>query len=267
MPLPKEATAPTISLSFQPVEKSGGERILLYGPTKIGKTSLATKMPGKTVFIDLDESLGKLKGTDNLLTLPAKTFDEVYGSLNNAEMWEGIDNIVIDSMTVLHVLATNKVLQEFKKSALEDFGWGKGNRHVFNNLDKILQSLENHKRAGRNVCAICHTQTGYKPNASGEDFLFYSPDLMETSKFSFKERMKAWADHILFINYDISVTEGKAEGNGSRSIHTKEMPYMTAGSRTIDQAVIPYTEGSDQLWRLVFPNKYNNSGAAAQKGQ
>lgn len=256
MPLPKETPVGTATLNFQPVQKSGGERVCLYGPTKIGKTSLALKAPTPIVFFDLDDSLGKLETNESILTLPVSKFSDLETALNSP-IWDDIRTIVIDSATVLEQMAIEDVLEKVKTkngkaNSIEDYGFGKGYRLLFDRLDRIIQSAENHRRAGRNVILICHAHTGYKPNAAGEDFLCYSPDLLETKQFSFKERVKAWADHILFINYDVNVEDRKGQGTGSRGIHTKELPYMTAGSRTVKKGYIPYDEGSDEIWQLIF---------------
>lgn len=264
MPLPKEQTGAATTLKFEPVQKTGGQRICLYGTAKIGKTSLAMRAPGPVVFIDLDKSLGNLATPKDLLTLPVETYDELYAALN-APGWDDVRTVIIDSATVLETLAEQDVLTKVRPKSgpaksIEDYGFGKGYRFLFDRLDRVLQALENHVRAGRNVILICHEHIGYKPNAMGEDFLSYSPDLMETKQFSFKDRVKSWADHILFVSYDVHVEDRKGTGSGTRTIYTRELPMLMAGSRTIEKDQVPYPKGSDEIWKLIFGE---SAGASA----
>lgn len=263
----QKAATPAVtatSLNFKPPSKSDAQRVCLYGTAKIGKTSLAMRAPGPVVFFDLDKSLGHLDTPDGVLTLEADTYDELYSKLN-APGWDDIRTVVIDSATALETLAETDVLQKIRPksgpaNSIEDYGFGKGYRYLYDRLDRIVQALDNHVRAGRNVILICHEHTGYKPNAMGEDFLTYSPDLLETKQFSFRERVKSWADHILFVSYDVNVSDRKGTGSGSRTIYTRELPMLMAGSRTIKKPQVPYAEGSDEIWRLMFGSESTTIG-------
>lgn len=263
-------SGPRMALEFKSVSESSGERVLLYGTAKIGKTSLALHAPGPVVFFDLDRSLPKLQksGMDmsDIRTLEPANYEELYAMLL-ADGWDGIQTIVIDSATVLEGWAEEDMLAKVptekrkKANSIEDYGWGKGYRHLYDRQDLILQALDIHVNAGRNTILICHDHVGKKPNVMGEDFLCYTPQLMETPQYSFKGRAKGWADHILFVSYDINVSDGKAEGSGTRTIYTKELPYLLAGSRTIKKPALIYTEGSTEVWDLMFAET-PNAGAS-----
>ena len=176
------------TLTFQPITQQDGEREIIYGTGGIGKTSLALQAPAPVVFFDLDRSLQKLARNQQLgrvRTLPADTYKELYETLT-ATGWDGIKTIVIDSASELEALAELDVLRTVKTSngqqakSIEDYGFGKGYRFLYDRMDLILQAAENHIRAGRNVVFICHESIDSAPNPMGENFLRYSPDLMET---------------------------------------------------------------------------------------
>jgi len=56
-------------VKFGQVGGASGHRIVLYGPGGIGKTTLAAGLPGPVAFIDLDESLPRLRGQFEVLGL------------------------------------------------------------------------------------------------------------------------------------------------------------------------------------------------------
>ena len=253
--------ASNTKLNLQPVSSAAGERIVLYGTGGIGKTSLAVTAPGPVVFFDLDRSLGKLSRSTsiNAQTVPADTYADLYQSLNSTG-WDDIKTVVIDSASELEAMAEQHVLATVKKDSqgtlaksLEDYGFGKGYRHLYDAMDRIVQALENHSRAGRNVILICHDSVSNVPNPQGENFIRYSPDMMDTKACSIRDRIKGWADHVLFVGYDVSAKDGKATGSGTRMIYTQEMPWVLAKSRTIKNPSFDYEEGSTDLWNYIFP--------------
>ncbi len=58
---PPPAQAERKRVAFGKIATATGHRILLYGPGGIGKTTLSAQLPGPVAFIDLDESLPRLK--------------------------------------------------------------------------------------------------------------------------------------------------------------------------------------------------------------
>jgi hypothetical protein len=57
--------------------------------------------------------------------------------------------------------------------------------------------------------------------------------LQNTAKGNIRARLKEWADHLLFFGYDVVVDEkGVAQGSGTRTLYTSEMPFCMAKSRT-----------------------------------
>ncbi len=73
------------------------------------------------------------------------------------------------------------------------------------------------------------------PNPAGADWIRYEPRLQNPSsgKASIRLRAKEWADHVLFVGYDVAVDENKkAQGQGSRTLYASELPFCMAKSRT-----------------------------------
>lgn len=264
-PRPKLPMAP--SMQAAPVTKQtvtlgkvgvvGGQRVLLYGPGGIGKTTLAAQLPGPVAFIDLDESLPILRLPNVHNVEGVKTWQDLRDVLA-ADGWDNIKSIVIDTATKAEELAVAHTLQHTlvdgkRVTSIEGYGYGKGFTFVFDTFLPLLGDLDRHARAGRNVVLICHDCTSNVPNPSGEDWIRYEPRLQSpnSGKASIRLRVREWADHVLFIGYDVNVGKsGKGEGSGTRTIYTAELPHCMAKSRTT-QDQIQVADGVD-VWGQVI---------------
>lgn len=262
------AQAAPFKLTFESIGEAKGHRTLLYGPGGIGKSTLAAKACaiGKTVFIDWEESLPKIKG--NLVKLgievPRVVQIKDYKSLRLAlqsAAWGDTKNIVVDSVGRLEEIVISETLRTIKNDKshnvqrLEDYGFGKGFQHVYEVFLPVLADFDRICRQGVNVILIAHDCTSNVPNPEGEDWIRYEPRLQHptSGKGSVRLRVKEWADHVLYYGYDVAVDEeGKAKGHGSKTIYTSEMPYCMAKSRTL-AGQFPQAESEEQnIWQLLF---------------
>jgi hypothetical protein len=238
-------------VAFGAIHENVGHRALLFGPGGIGKTTLASQAPGPVAFIDLDDSLARLKSAlagsiGNLrLVSGIVTWSDLREVLQ-ADGWDGIATIVIDSLTkaeelaAAHTVATVPHEKGHRVQRLEDYGFGKGYQHVFDTFLPLLADLDRHCRAGRHVVLICHDCTSTVPNPAGEDWLRYEPRLQSpnSGKASIRLRVREWADHVLFLGYDVDVNEdGKGRGIGTRTLYPAELPHCMAKSRTCGEAM------------------------------
>ncbi len=220
---------------------------MVYGTGGVGKTTLACSLPGKTAFIDADESLSVLKSQIKTVPqiVPVTDWPTLIAALNQSG-WDGINNIVLDSITKIEewVVANTlaRVLTDANKKAqgVEDYGYGKGFQYVFDTFLPLLAALDRHVREGRNVVLVAHECIVNVANPSGPDWSRYEPRLQSpnSGKASIRYRVKEWADHVLFIGYDVNVEKergaktGKAVGSGTRTLYTSELPQFMAKSRT-----------------------------------
>lgn len=259
-PPPPPALAGAKRVAFGKIHSAAGHRVVLYGPGGIGKTTLATMAPGPVVFIDLDESLPRLAAQLERVpnVVEVSSWLDLRLSLQ-AEGWGEVKTIVIDSVTraeelcVAHTLATVPHEKGHKVTKVEDYGYGKGYQFVFDTFLPLLGDLDRHCRAGRNVVLIAHDCTTNVPNPAGEDWLRYEPRLQSpnSGKASIRLRLREWADHVLFIGYDVAVDkEGKGRGNGTRTLWPAELPHCMAKSRTMQQE-LPVGAGDD-VWPHIL---------------
>ena len=206
------------------------------------------------MWFDLDESLADLGMTDALCA-PCQTYENIMDAIKS-DAFKAAKVIVVDSATKLEEVVTDYVIRTvphekgFTIKNILDYGWGKGFCHVFNKYMDILNALQEHRRQGRHVVLIAHDSVAQKPNPQGEDWIRYEPRLQDPKKGenSIRLRLREWVSELLFIGYDISVKEGRAQGAGTRTIYPVEMPHCMAKSRTFANSFV-YTEGDDSMWR------------------
>ena len=258
---PPPGPPPTRKVSgvqFSKPAAAAGHKIVLYGPGGIGKTSLALLAPGPVAFFDHDKSLPILKPETAPDVVAVSSWQDMRDALN-APGWENHKTIVIDTLTraeelaVDHLLATVKTEKGQAAKSIEDYGYGKGYSHLFEVFLPLLSDLEAHTRAGRHVILICHDCVTTCPNPMGEDWQRFEPRLQNpnSGKSSIRLRVREWADHLLFIGYDVAVKGGKGQGSGTRTLYPKEMPHCMAKTRTLREP-IAVDEPTPELWQCVI---------------
>jgi len=247
-------------VTFDRPQAHVGHRIVIYGPGGVGKTSLADMAPGPVVSFDLDDSLGVLQPAHTLAVQGVDDWGELHKALIGPG-WEGVQTLVIDSVTRAEEWAVAWTLKHTPKNdqgsladSVESYGYGKGYGFVFDTFLPLLADLDGHARAGRNVVLIAHDCVARVPNPEGEDWIRYEPRLQDptSGKGSIRLRIKEWADHVLYLGYDVSVDkEGKGRGSGSRTVYPVERPHFMAKSRTLRSPIV-LREGENKVWEALF---------------
>ena len=253
VPAPPAPAAARAGVKFGQIGTGSGHRVVLYGPGGIGKTTLAAQLPGPVAFIDLDESLPRLRSQleqagriGNILPVQGVADWAGLRAVLQSEGWDDVSSLVIDTATKAEELAVAYTLEHTPMEGgrhaanVEGYGYGKGYGFVFDTFLPLLGDLDRHCRAGRHVVLICHDCTSTVPNPAGEDWLRYEPRLQSpnSGKASIRLRVREWADHVLFLGYDVDVNEdGKGRGIGTRTLYPAELPHCMAKSRTCGQAM------------------------------
>lgn len=276
---PRSQTPPakTSALKFGSIPASAGHRALIYGPGGIGKTTLGCAAPGPVAFIDLDESLSRLRPklesmglVDNIKVVEGVGTWQQLRDVLVAPGWDDIKTLVIDPVSVAQEFAIAHTLEHVKKDSgqqaknIEDYGYGKGYQHVYDTFLPLLADLDAHARAGRHVILICHDCPSNVPNPMGADWIRYEPRLqtVASGKASIRLRVREWADHVLFIGYDVDVSaekgsSGKATGSGTATLYPRELPHFMAKSRTLVDAIV-LEECYEQLWPKLMTQDGDN---------
>lgn len=205
------------------------QRLLIYGPEGIGKTTMASQMPNP-VFVDVEDGSGHLY----VRRMPVPpSWDVLMDECRSiAESPEDCMTIVVDSADAAERLCWQKVCQRAKKDNIEAWGYGKGYVVAAEEYRKLLEVLDTCIAAGVNVVLIAHSQMRKfeRPDEAG------AYDRFEVKLNKHVAAMtKEWADAVLFLDYEtfVSVDEqgkGKATG-GKRIIRTSHNVSWDAKNR------------------------------------
>lgn len=284
-PKTRTKARPTKSFSVSKWTGEGeGHKIILYGASGRGKTTLASLAP-QTVFIGADDGGRKIihpvTGEPLSFVNGVENFDDLRDALNAKNLFDGFNNVVIDTITMVEQWAGDWTCENIPHEKghavrrLVDYGYGKGYEHLFDTMRLALQALDAIVRGGKNVILLAQQCPVTIANASGSNYLEDGPKLYHPgpdSKQTFSVRLYAceWADHVFRIDYnDRTVGEDKkAKGSTTRAVFiTPEDPSYYAKSRTLgnlrDEDGNPITRlafndpADDSLWRFLLPEQYN----------
>lgn len=268
---PKAAPAPVKAFSVGPWKDEGeGERIIIYGESGMGKTTLAALAP-KPVFIGIDDGGRKVKdprtGEDLMKIEPIETYDDVRNALQQPALFEPYETVVIDTLTLIENLAEPFMFRTIKHEKggtvahLEGYGFGKGYKHLHDVMVPIAADCDRLIRAGKNVILVCQSMNIKRANPGGEDFLEVGPKLSHpaSEKHSVRLYFKEWADHVFRIDHlGVEVSkDGKAKGGINRAIFVRPEIHYVAKTRSEEKfegnkAISFESKTDDYVWELLF---------------
>lgn len=205
------------------------QRLLIYGPEGIGKTTMASQLPNP-VFCDVEDGSGHLY----VRRMPVPpSWDVLVDEVRSvAEDHGDIMTVVIDSADAAERLCQRRVCERAKKDSIEAWGYGKGYTIAAEEFRKLLDVCDRCIEAGVNVCFVAHSQMRKfeRPDEAG------AYDRFEVKMHKHVATMiKEWSDAVLFLDYEtfVSVDEngkGKASG-GKRVIRTSHSVSWDAKNR------------------------------------
>ena len=142
----------TIQLSsIKPSTRLLPPRVTIYGPEKIGKSSLAAQIPG-ALFIDIEGGTGALdvarvmRDTDAGMLTTYDSFSQVLTTVETQD--HAFKALVIDSVDWLEALVFEQVARQHGKQTIADIGYGAGHvaaEGVFRDILRRLDGLRAHR--------------------------------------------------------------------------------------------------------------------------
>lgn len=205
------------------------QKILVYGPEGIGKSTFASKFPNP-VFLDTE---GSTKEMDVDRFVKPLTWSEFGSDVKEFLKDHGsYKTLVIDTADWAEMLCTQYVCAKYQKKGIEDFGYGKGYVYLQEEFGKLLNFLEEYIDAGLNVVVTAHAKMRKfeQPDESGS----YDRWELKLSK-GVAPLLKEWADMVLFANYKTYIVKDdndkvKAKG-GQRVMYTSHHVCWDAKNR------------------------------------
>lgn len=214
-----------------PVYKA--QKIVVYGPEGIGKTSFAADFPDP-VFIDTESGSNMY----DVARLPNPTsWSMLRQEIQEVAKTKPCKTLIIDTIDWAERLCIDHICSLYQKQGIEDFGYGKGYILIYEEMGKLLNLLTDVVEAGIHVVLTAHAML-YKfeePNEQGS-YDRYTLKLTQKTSARVSAMVKEWADMVLFANYktivvtDSKTQKAKAQG-GQRVMYTTHHPNWDAKNR------------------------------------
>lgn len=206
-----------------------GQRVIIYGPEGIGKTSLAACFPNP-VFIDTE---GSTRNFD-VARFPVPSSWEMLKSeaQYTVDHPAEVGTLVIDTADWAEKLCNQAICKKAGKQGIEDFGYGKGYVYTAEEFGRLLDLLDLAAMAGSHVVFTAHTQL--RKVELPDDMGSYDKWELKCSK-QLSPMLKEWADLVLFCNYKTFIVKsesgkGKAQG-GQRMMYATHHTTYDAKNR------------------------------------
>jgi len=239
--------------AIQKKSKAKPSIVIIYGPSGLGKTTLAvgSKDP---IVIQTEEGLGILTKNRDIPHFPlAKDYDTFYGYLKSLvdEKELPYSSLILDSLDWLEPLIHQKTCETHKQPSIESFGYGRGyseSLKYWREVLDLLNRLRNEK--SMRIVLIAHNQIK----------AFHDPSTEAYDRHELKMHKAASAlvleasDMCLFLNYKKGTV--KVQGNkgltnktvqSGRILVTTESPAAVAKNRYGLPEEIPVVEEGDDF--------------------
>ena len=274
---PPKKTAPVVPtkhFKVQPWTGEGeGEKIVGYGDTGLGKTTLFSMMPNP-IFIGLDDGGRRIvnpKTQEPVNHIPGiMTYEDVRAALQQVNLFPKGSSLVVDTVTLLEqrieacVIETVQLPKGGQAKNIKSYGWNDGSSHVLDHFRLVLQDLDVLIRQGVNVGLICQEQAITIVNAEGLDYLQACPKLHHDRQYSLMLEVCAWADQVFRVGYLNTAVRAEGERiagkitsqDATRAIYIGGAQHYRAKSRTLNKFI---SEDGERLEIISFDNPADDS--------
>ena len=203
-------------------------KVVVYGPEGIGKSTFAAQFPDP-VFIDTEGSTVHM----DVKRLPRPDlWVELLNEVEYVRQNPGCcKTLVLDTADWAETLCSEYICARDQKTGIEDYGYGKGYRFLFEEFGRLLNALEQVREKGVNVVICCHAtmRKFEQPDELGA-YDRWSLKLTDSPKASIAGAVKEWADMVLFANYKTIVVnvDGKGAAKGKNKVQGGKRVMYTA---------------------------------------
>ena len=193
--------------------------VLVYGQTKIGKSTFCSQADG-ALFLATEPGLNAL----DVFQAPIQSWDELLAAC--AEVTEGkhpFRTIIIDTIDNAYKFCTDYIVKKYKIEHESDLGYGKGYALVNNEFQRVLTKLA---FLPYGLFLVSHAKEIEVETRTGK-YTRIVPTLPDKAR----KIVLGMVDQVLFCDLEMATAEDGAE-SVKRVIRTKPSLYYEAGDRT-----------------------------------
>ena len=144
----------------------------IYGPAKVGKTTLATQMP-KALLLAFERGYNAIPG---VMAQDVNTWGEmkqIYRELKKPEVQEVYKTIVVDTIDIAADLCQKYICNQLGIDNMGDGGWGTNSWSKYKKeFEEIFRGLT---MMGYAVVFISHSKTGTDKDQTGKEYGYIKP--------------------------------------------------------------------------------------------
>lgn len=245
--------------------------IFIYGPEKIGKTTLAAEFPNPVFLQTEDGASGDLElDSFGQLTSFQAVLDAI-GALATED--HEFSTVVLDSISALEKLVWAEICQRSNVASIElaAGGYGKGYIEADNAWQEIIDALRYLRdERGMAVVLVGHALISRFDDPETQSYSRYEIDLHKRANSLITRQV----DAILLVKKDVTIkTDGakagtgraRADGGDSRWIYAQGKPAFVAGNRFNMPEKLLYERGKGfAALAPFFPKPASETPGAAE---
>lgn len=228
-------------------------RLLIYGPEKIGKTSLAAEFPNP-VFLRIECGPSEGLELDGWDIGNYAEFLEAIGVLYSDD--HDFKTVVVDSVSRMesHLIWPEVCRANGGVGHIEEIAYGKGYKLALPIWEQAINALKDLRAdKGMAVVLLGHSVKRTFEDPETQSYSIYDIALQDAEKTSAAAFIKQEMDAILFIKKDVTVEREDpknkhnnrviGKGGSTRWIQTEGRPAFVAGNRYSMPEKIRYEKG------------------------
>lgn len=186
------------------------QKIVIYGPQGIGKSTLASQFP-KPLFLDTERGSRRLS-VDRIEITSLADFFEAVTAIQKQPDFRHYQTIVVDTVDWLEAKIKEKVVAQY---SAKDRAYDREGSFIGDEMMKLLTELSKLTDIGKHIVLLAHSITA-KIDLPDQPAAFDRYEL-DMNKKHVAPLIKHWGDALFFLRWKLKirqVDEGKNKGVG-----------------------------------------------------